>query len=115
MEVAKAVSLEGVDIASAKCPISIETARNENIVKVVTDNHNNALYFSRSLIPFPRGKSLRYWQHIGIYAYSSEALVKMSLMASSSFGSGRVSWTVKGSFKRHGHYVSGNRRRGDWG
>ena len=44
--------------------------KNPNNVKVVLDKNNDALYFSRSLIPFPRnaGKS-KIFKHIGIYAY----------------------------------------------
>ncbi len=49
---------------------------NSNIVKVVTDKNDNALYFSRSLIPFNRDRKLAniYYKHIGLYAYSTEAL-----------------------------------------
>ena len=43
---------------------------NPNIVKVVTDLNGNALYFSRSLIPYKRNaSSLPVYQHIGIYGY----------------------------------------------
>ncbi|HAF01184.1 MAG TPA: 3-deoxy-manno-octulosonate cytidylyltransferase [Methylophilaceae bacterium] len=46
---------------------------NPNIVKVVIDNHGNALYFSRSPIPYPRDEvhkqNLNAYRHIGIYAY----------------------------------------------
>ncbi|MCD8480560.1 MAG: 3-deoxy-manno-octulosonate cytidylyltransferase [Candidatus Cloacimonetes bacterium] len=51
---------------------------NPNIVKVVTDTRLNALYFSRSAIPYDRdGKALaQYFRHIGVYAFRSEALHK---------------------------------------
>ena len=43
---------------------------NPNVVKVVMSQDNNALYFSRSLIPYKRNKSkLPVYQHIGIYGY----------------------------------------------
>ncbi|MDX1914681.1 MAG: 3-deoxy-manno-octulosonate cytidylyltransferase [Methylophilus sp.] len=46
---------------------------NPNIVKVVMDSHGNALYFSRSPIPYPRDdahkQNLTAYRHIGIYAY----------------------------------------------
>ena len=52
---------------------------NNNVVKVVFDNYNNALYFSRSPIPFMRnkGKAVAYG-HIGLYVYRRESLLKMS-------------------------------------
>ncbi len=53
---------------------------NPNNVKVVVDNENFALYFSRSVIPYPRdeGHKGRYFQHIGIYAFRKEALADFS-------------------------------------
>ena len=48
-----------------------------NLVKVVTDNNGFALYFSRSLIPYPRQSgTLEVFEHIGIYAYRKEFLLK---------------------------------------
>jgi 3-deoxy-manno-octulosonate cytidylyltransferase (CMP-KDO synthetase) len=57
-----------------------------NVVKVVTDDQGYALYFSRSPIPylrdFPMGESLPrtglHWKHLGIYAYTSAALIKFT-------------------------------------
>lgn len=47
-----------------------------NTVKVVTDRQGNALYFSRSLIPYPRkSEYLEVYEHIGIYAYRKEFLL----------------------------------------
>jgi 3-deoxy-manno-octulosonate cytidylyltransferase (CMP-KDO synthetase) len=40
-----------------------------NVVKVVTDAHSNALYFSRSPIPFARDEQTVYFKHIGLYVY----------------------------------------------
>ncbi|MDY0150671.1 MAG: 3-deoxy-manno-octulosonate cytidylyltransferase [Candidatus Cloacimonas sp.] len=50
---------------------------NPNIVKVVTDNKQNALYFSRSSIPFNRDNDIKvnYCRHIGVYAYLRETLL----------------------------------------
>lgn len=52
---------------------------NPNIVKVVFDRNNYALYFSRSRIPYLRDKTQgirhRYYKHIGIYAYRSKFLL----------------------------------------
>ena len=49
---------------------------NPNNVKVVVNKFNEALYFSRSVIPFPRGTNTKvpYYKHIGIYAYRKDAL-----------------------------------------
>lgn len=58
----------------------LEEAKNPNNVKVVTDINNNALYFSRSVVPFNREESpsLVYKKHIGLYAYRSEVLLQLS-------------------------------------
>ena len=56
--------------------------KNPNNVKVVIDRNNNALYFSRSPIPFPRnaGKA-KVFKHIGIYAYRRNFLLNYAKMA----------------------------------
>lgn len=58
-------------MASLMCPISQPSEEVEpSVVKVVTDGKKNALYFSRSRIPYPRDNSVsRTMKHIGIYAY----------------------------------------------
>jgi 3-deoxy-manno-octulosonate cytidylyltransferase (CMP-KDO synthetase) len=50
---------------------------NPNNVKVVVDQYGRALYFSRSVIPYPREENagVRYFQHIGIYAFRKQALL----------------------------------------
>jgi 3-deoxy-manno-octulosonate cytidylyltransferase (CMP-KDO synthetase) len=67
---------ESIEIASLKTLITEEEAQNPNYVKVLTDNNGDALYFSRSAIPYNRDqiKDLKYWKHVGIYAYRREAL-----------------------------------------
>ncbi|MFZ4106320.1 3-deoxy-manno-octulosonate cytidylyltransferase [Flavobacterium sp.] len=67
-----------VDLASLMREISNEEEiNNSNNVKVVVDQNNFALYFSRSVIPYPRDKNagVRYFQHIGIYAFRKQALL----------------------------------------
>lgn len=63
--------------------LDVEEMRNPNNVKVVLDKNNNALYFSRSLIPYPRnvGKS-KVFKHIGIYAYRRNFLLEYAKMES---------------------------------
>lgn len=58
---------------------------NENIVKVVFNTEMQAMYFSRSPIPFVRGKEQADWlqnnlffKHIGIYAYRAEVLPEIA-------------------------------------
>lgn len=51
-----------------------EEIENPNIVKVAFTIHHKALYFSRSVIPFPRNTSAEYFKHIGIYAYRQDVL-----------------------------------------
>ena len=61
-----------VDLASLMVEITDEEdINNPNNVKVVTDQSGFALYFSRSVIPYPREKNVgvRYMKHIGIYAF----------------------------------------------
>jgi len=51
-----------------------------NYVKVVVDKNMNALFFSRSVIPYPRNKQVpaTYYEHIGIYAFRKEALLNFT-------------------------------------
>ena len=74
-----------VDIATPYCTISQEEAEDPNAVKVVVDNANNALYFSRSVIPFQRNNIATYKQHIGLYAYTRAALNKISSLSPSEY------------------------------
>lgn len=67
-----------VDLASLMREISEwEAIENPNNVKVIVDQNGLALYFSRSIIPYPREKNVgvRYFQHIGIYAFRKTALM----------------------------------------
>ena len=67
-------------VATLCSPISEEPARSPHQVKVVCDDAGNALYFSRSLIPYVRNASepARFLGHVGIYAYRAEALQAFS-------------------------------------
>ena len=51
-----------------------------NYVKVALDKKNNALFFSRSVIPYPRDPSAGpvYYEHIGVYAFRKEALLRFT-------------------------------------
>ncbi len=67
-----------VDVASLMFPIAtIDDVNNPNHVKVVVDQNNFALYFSRSPIPYNRDgvTGVEYFQHIGVYAFRKSALM----------------------------------------
>ena len=53
---------------------------NPNNVKVIVNKNSDALYFSRSVIPFIRdeGNKAKYYKHIGIYAYKKAALLQFT-------------------------------------
>jgi len=48
-----------------------------NFVKVAVDLNMNSLFFSRSVIPYPRDKqaAITYYEHIGVYAFRKKALI----------------------------------------
>ena len=78
IEVFKNDTAKQVDLASLMREIKDENEiNNPNNVKVVVDQNGFALYFSRSVIPYPREKNVgvRYFQHIGIYAFRKQALL----------------------------------------
>lgn len=58
---------------------------NPNIVKVVCDRNNKALYFSRSRIPFRREtpENAEYYKHLGMYAYRKSVLQEITQLAPS--------------------------------
>lgn len=67
-----------VDLGSLMFQITDkEEINNPNNVKVIIDQQGFALYFSRSVIPFPRDENagVRYMKHIGIYAFRKQALL----------------------------------------
>lgn len=69
-----------VQVGSLMRKISKEEAGNPNNVKVVTDISGNALYFSRSIVPFQRDTetAAEYYLHVGVYAYRKEALMNFT-------------------------------------
>ena len=68
---------ESVQVASIMQVLPQEEVANPNSVKVCVANNGNALYFSRSVIPFARNKDVpvTYYKHIGVYAFRKKALV----------------------------------------
>ncbi len=72
---------EEISLASLKIKlIDDKEISDPNNVKVITDLENCALYFSRSVLPYPREVSQNsiYYKHIGVYAFRKEAIIKFS-------------------------------------
>ena len=75
----------GWDMATAAAPIrSAEELHNPDVVKVVRDRENRALYFSRAVIPFVRGAAAgfgpvagQHFRHIGLYGYRRAFLERL--------------------------------------
>uniref|UniRef100_UPI003FF07452 3-deoxy-manno-octulosonate cytidylyltransferase n=1 Tax=Prevotella sp. TaxID=59823 RepID=UPI003FF07452 len=70
---------------------SMEAVQNPNSPKIVVDNMGFAMYFSRSVIPYVRGKEKSSWlthypflKHLGIYAYRKDVLRQVTLLPQSS-------------------------------
>lgn len=72
-----------LDIATLRYRITNEAdIADPGVVKVVTDLRGRALYFSRSLIPYPR-EAVEHgvYEHVGLYAYRREALMRIIQLA----------------------------------
>ncbi|NGX56025.1 MAG: 3-deoxy-manno-octulosonate cytidylyltransferase [Candidatus Anoxychlamydiales bacterium] len=69
---------ESAIASTAVTKINYSIAKNENVVKCVFDCQNNALYFSRSLIPHSKNfEKINYYYHIGLYVYKKDFLLKL--------------------------------------
>jgi 3-deoxy-manno-octulosonate cytidylyltransferase (CMP-KDO synthetase) len=79
---AEMVSSGRFSLGTSASPASWDVASDPAIVKVVVDDNGRALYFSRAGIPFVREResieslNMRMLQHIGVYAYTRDALSK---------------------------------------
>ena len=85
-----------ISMSSAMSKINnVKDLQNSNVVKVVIDSQNNALFFSRSMLPFPRDvkeisfsnevlEKYQFFRHIGIYGYRKEFLLHYVNMEQSS-------------------------------
>lgn len=70
---------EKLDMITAANPFTEgESVENPNAVKVILDRNSDAIYFSRSVIPFRRDPSVpvQYYRHQGIYGYSRKFLLQ---------------------------------------
>lgn len=78
LEVFKDDCEKEIDLASLMVKITDpDEINNPNTVKVIVDDRNFALYFSRSPIPYPRATTVEttYYKHKGIYAFRKSALM----------------------------------------
>lgn len=70
-----------LQMATVMTKMDEEEKNNPNNVKVVTDKKGYALYFSRSLVPYPRvATGVATYKHIGIYAYKRDFLLNYAKM-----------------------------------
>ena len=78
IEVFKKDTHNEIDLASLKVQMkNAEEIENPNNVKVITDQKDFAMYFSRSPIPFVRDTEIdvKHYKHIGVYAFRKQALI----------------------------------------
>ena len=81
LDVFKGESGKSVKVASLMQVLKEQAfIQDPNYVKVVVDRNNNALLFSRSVIPYPRSTdvAITYFEHIGVYAFRKEALISFT-------------------------------------
>lgn len=79
---AEAFADENLQMATLKTAMREEEYDNPAAVKVVTDLNGYALYFSRSLLPYPRKKpeDFKVFKHVGVYAYRRSFLLKYAAL-----------------------------------
>lgn len=77
--------MEGAEISTLKKEIEdLQEINNPSCVKVVCDQNHDAMYFSRSAIPFSKGGTPTYYKHKGIYGFRKEALKTIANLKPSS-------------------------------
>jgi len=78
-ELSSALIASKTDIATLAVQLeNSEEANDSNRVKVVFSTSGRALYFSRSTIPFARNGEPNYFKHLGVYAYTTNALQQIN-------------------------------------
>lgn len=83
-ELTNALIASQSDIATLAVQIeNLEEANDSNRVKVVFSTSGRALYFSRSTIPFARNGEPDYFKHLGVYAYTTNALQQIKNLQAS--------------------------------
>lgn len=75
---------KSIPMSTLKIKIGKEDYHNPDVVKVVTDENDFALYFSRSLIPFSRDEEkVDVFEHVGLYVYRKTFLLNISKLPQS--------------------------------
>jgi 3-deoxy-manno-octulosonate cytidylyltransferase (CMP-KDO synthetase) len=71
---------EDVGLSTVVKKVGEEGYKDPSVVKLVRDLRGRALYFSRSLLPYPRNRpqDFNVFEHIGLYAYTRECLKQLS-------------------------------------
>jgi 3-deoxy-manno-octulosonate cytidylyltransferase (CMP-KDO synthetase) len=71
---------EGVGVSTVIKKIGERGYYDPAVVKIVRDTFGRALYFSRSLIPYPRHRTAEFevFEHVGLYAYRKDCLMRLS-------------------------------------
>lgn len=88
-EIMKCFDDDSTDIATLAKPLNPDEGNSRllspNVVKVVMDTRHNAMYFSRSVIPFIRNAEVEQWPlhhqyytHLGMYAYRAKVLEQIT-------------------------------------
>ena len=72
----KSLQEKGEEFIMGSCynAINTDSAKDPNLVKVVLDTDDTAIYFSRSQIPYNQGGGAKYFGHIGIYGFDKKSL-----------------------------------------
>lgn len=81
LDLFKGTNGDSVQVASlVQLLTDAELIKDPNYVKVAMDLNNNALFFSRSVIPYPRDTKINipYYEHIGVYAFRKDALMNFT-------------------------------------
>jgi CMP-2-keto-3-deoxyoctulosonic acid synthetase len=80
-------------IATLAAPLNPGDRENPNVVKVVIDDHGNALYFTRAAVPHA-------YRHVGIYAFTRDALTESAALPESDIGKAehleQLDWLASG-------------------
>lgn len=80
---ASAFDAPEVELATLIRPLGIEERSNPNVVKVVLDETQHALYFSRADLPFQRDAAtapIARWAHLGLYGYRAGTLARLATL-----------------------------------
>jgi len=80
-ELLRAFEDPAVELATLARELETGELENPNVVKVVRDLRNDALYFSRAAIPFLRGEGARPLAHVGIYGFRAAFLQEFTSLA----------------------------------